>query len=278
MKNECAYARKRFSRLLAGHLFRIQINRIEKHLAACPVCRSEFDALRRIEETRLILRYVEPAASAAERIRAGFGGLAWLKKLIYRPLLLALLVGSVAAVYLYIIRPALHDPDLERLDPYASPQTQTAMPTTVPTATAKLEKKEPISEPAAAVEPVVVVITVEKDKEKTSRERINEAMKEHALLRTMLFSKSVREISGSLTARELSTFLHRIQDVGGISYKRRRLLSAADGELIPFVMRLHTSPTRSAQQPSEKTVEHSLPKSDHTPAAPEPASSPPAGR
>ena len=129
----------------------------------------------------------------------------------------------------------------------------------------------------------MVTITVEKQNEKASIKLINDAMTEHALLKTMRFSDKVREISGGLTADELLIFFNRIQDAGKITYKRSRL-AAARGELLPFVMKLQAvsaPPKAAAEQPVEKPVEKPAPKPAEKAAepvaerpAPEPAVQP----
>jgi len=131
----------------------------------------------------------------------------------------------------------------------------------------------------AAVEPLAVTITVEKEHEKASIAQINEAMKEHALLKSLRFSEKVREVSGSLTPDELRTFFNRIQGSGKITYKRARLTAAGE-EVLPFVMKLQAQATPSAaasEQPAPKQAERPADRPVKTQAdkpAPRPAEKP----
>jgi hypothetical protein len=70
---------------LRGHVFRITRNRIDRHLQTCVVCRSEFEALRRTEETRQILKYVDSPGGVAHRLKEGIFALTKLKKILYGP-------------------------------------------------------------------------------------------------------------------------------------------------------------------------------------------------
>ena len=273
MKKDCAYTRRRLSRYLAGHLFAPQRRRIERHLAVCPVCRSEFDAVRGIRETRRILRDITPPEGFARPLEAGTASLSVLKRLLYRPLWLVLIVAATAAAYVYVIHPLLHDPDLERLDAPLPPAAAPAAPQqqSAPIVTHAPEpKKAVLSAPEASpsASSLVITITLDKEKEQTSIHSINEAMKEHALLRTMRFSDSSREISGSLTAGELFTFFSRIEGAGKVTYKRSRLARAGEGELVPFVMKLRTlpAPPRPAGTPAEQPAEKPVDKPGDNPA------------
>ena len=286
MKKECEDTRHLLPRYLRGHLFKPQQKRIERHLASCAVCRSEFDALRQIGETRRILKDITPPETVAGRMKERVSALHALKKLFYRPLWLIIIAAVIAASYLYVIDPLLHDPDIEKLDagipPSPAATTQSA-PQTLPTPTitvapAPQQRIEPA--PAAAApkaDPLVVTITLEKQNEKASIRTINEAMKEHPLLKNMHFSDKVREISGSMTSDELLTFFNRIQSAGKISYRRSRLASAGSG-LLPFVMKLQSlpaSPQASADRPAaipaakpaEIPVERPVNKPEERPAA-----------
>jgi hypothetical protein len=114
---------------------------------------------------------------------------------------------------------------------------------------------------------------MEQQNEKAGIKLINDAMKEHALLKTMRFSDKVREISGSLTPDELLTFFNRIQSAGKIAYRRSRLASAGSG-LLPFVMKLQALPTpaqasevRPAAKPVERPAEGPVSRPEERPAA-----------
>src|SRR5574340_1574801 len=98
MKKECDYTRRMLPRYLKGHLFLLQQKRVERHLAVCAVCRSQFDALRRIHETQEFLHYLSPEEGMAGRVKAGASHLSRARKLLFRPLWLAAIV--IAAVVL----------------------------------------------------------------------------------------------------------------------------------------------------------------------------------
>jgi hypothetical protein len=262
MKKECEYTRTRLQRYIAGHLFRPQQRRIARHLASCPVCSSELDAARRIHETRLLLRDVDACERGSTLSHAAEAAVSAARRLLYRPLWLGLLVCILVAAYLYLIVPFLHDPDLERLDASVRSPAAADGPLSAPTPTPAPSPETPLqpAKPRAgtaspSADPLVVTITVEKEHERASIRQINEAMKEHALLKTMQFSDTVREISGSLTAHELTTFFNRIPDAGKVSYKRSRLAGAGAGELLPFVVRLRAAPARPASTPAEGTAD-----------------------
>jgi hypothetical protein len=275
MKKECAYTQGMLPRYLKGYLFRPQQKRVERHLASCPVCRSRNDALRQTDETREILRYLDPNAGVAGRMKAALGGIA---RLYFRPLWLLLIIAFALAFQTYVITPLLHDPDLEKLDAVVPPQSTAKLetaPLTVPTPTPAVPAApvpiRPTPAPAAPKpDPLAIIIVVEKESEKTGMARINEAMKEHALLTNLRFSEKVREVTGSLTPDELYTFFSRIRDTGKISYKRSRLASAPAGEALPFVLKLQTvasSPRRSEDLPAAKPEDRPVERTVDSPAA-----------
>jgi hypothetical protein len=280
MKKECEKTRSLLPRYLRGHLFKPQQKRIERHLASCAVCRSEFDALRQIGETRRILKDMMPPETVAGIMKEQVSALHALKKLAYRPLWLIMIAAVIAVSYFYVIDPILHDPDIEKLDAGTPPPPAATVPP------APQQKIKPA--PAAAAprtDPLVVTITLEKQNEQESIRTINEAMKEHPLLKNMHFSDKVREISGSLSSNELVTFLNRIQSAGKITYRRSRLASAG-GELLPFVVKLKSPPApaqastgRPADdagagpeaKPEDIPVERPVSKPEDRPAPPPPS-------
>jgi len=269
MKKECTYTQGMLPRYLKGHLFRPQLKRVERHLASCPVCRSRSDALRQSDDTREFLRYLDPNEGVAGRVKSGLAGLS---RLFFRPLWLAMIIACALTVQHYVITPLMHDPDLEKLDAGmplpAAVQPETAplsVPTPTPAVPAPPEPKKQAPAPliaASKADPLVVTITLEKENEKAGIARINEAMKEHAVLTSLRFSDKVREVTGSLTADELYTFFTRIRDAGKITYKRSRLASAASGEPLSFILKLQTmaAPPRQSEErpaaiPADKTAE-----------------------
>jgi hypothetical protein len=254
-KDECSYTRRMLPRYLSGHLFRPQMRRIGLHLAACPFCRSEHDALRHVVETREILREVLPAEGASGRALRRASWLSALTRLFYRPLLLLTVLASAGAVFLYIILPLLYDPDLERLDsgthapPAAAPSPPLA---TEPSPTLPAPAAPPPADLPAPVERLVVTLTIPREEEQAAVSRLNEALQGHPLLNSQRFSEKEREISGSMTADELSVLFDRIRGEGKLSYKRARLKAAGAGERLFFVMRLRTAAKQPAPpQPAE---------------------------
>ena len=276
MKRECAYTQSMLHRYGKGYLFRPQQNRVERHLASCPVCRSRHDALRQADETREFLRYLDPKVGIAGRAKAGLAGIT---RLFFRPLWLAMIIAGVLAVQHYVITPFLHDPDLEKLDagplpPQAEKPESAPLSVLTPTPTGPAvpepNKIEPATVAAPKADPLVVTITVEKENVKASITRINEAMKEHALLTSLRFSDKIREVAGSLTSDELYTFFNRIRDAGKITYKRSRLVAAAGGEPLPFVLKLQTvsaSPRMPGELPAARPAEKSADSTAVVPAA-----------
>jgi hypothetical protein len=85
----------------------------------------------------------------------------------------------------------------------------------------------------------------------------------------MKFSDTAREISGSLTAKELLTFFNRIEPAGKISYSRKRFESFPSAQTIPFVMKLIVAPAAPEQNtPSEKPAPKPAEASAPAPPAP----------
>ena len=240
MRIECIDTHKLLSRYLAGRVFSLQRSRVESHLAECPICSSELDALRRIRETERFLEDLGPGRGIAGTIRS-FGSAVMV--LFYRPLWVIVILVSTLALYRNVLTPMLHDPELEMLDagaplpPAAAPQALATAPDVLPAAPVQ---SEPKNESLPAADPLVVVITVDKGREKESMKHINDAMKEHALLGAMLFTDKVREVAGNLTADELYVFFNRIREVAKIGYKRSRLTSSGSGSPLPVVLKLQT--------------------------------------
>jgi hypothetical protein len=295
MKKECEHTRSLLPRYLKGHLFLPQQKRVDRHLAACAVCRSKLDSLRQIDETQQFLTYLSPPEGMAGRLKERVSGLSGITRIFFRPLWLLAVAAISVAVYLYVITPLMHDPDLEKLEagplPPQAAKLETvprSVPTPLPPAPAAPEPKRqsPPVITAPKADPLLVTITVEKGSEKASVRRINEAMKEHPLLTSLRFSDKIREVSGRLTPDELYIFFDRIRDTGKITYKRSRLASAAKDEQLPFVLKLQfaSAPPRlpveqpaalPADRPAEKAVESSaaerpVTKSEDKPAPPSP--------
>jgi hypothetical protein len=269
MKKDCEYTGKLLKKYLLGHLFKLQKNRVERHLKSCVVCRSEFEALKRIDETRQFLKDVTPEEGILSRLKKGFSAAARLKKIIYRPLWVAGIALLAAAGTYYVVTPTPLDVELESI-------VKTTPSTTVSTAIGS--SPVVISAPAATVpasagEPLMITITLAQENERKSIRRINEVMREYDQLWGKKFSDTVREISGSLTAKELLTFFSRIKTTGTISYNRSRIESQPKAQPLPFVLTLKRAP-QTAKNPAApaKPVKRRM---DAVDAAPAPAPAPP---
>lgn len=275
MKKDCAYTRKSLKKYLLGHLFKPQKIRIDRHLKSCAVCRSEFEALKQAEETRLYLKDITPAEGVVQRVLEELTGLGRLKKILYRPLWIAGIVLAAAAVSYYVITPRKLDVEIENIvktapsssAPAAAAPSAAADGTagvSAPPVVAPSDAPRVAAEPARTVEPLTVTVTIEQENEKAAIRRINEIMRRHGRLRKKKFSDEVREISGSLTAKELLDVVKRIEEVGKASYSGGRLDSFPSAQPTPFVMKLKAAPkiaeksspsAQPIQRPAEKPVE-----------------------
>lgn len=246
MKKECVYTTKLLNNYMHGHLFRLQKVRIDRHLQTCVVCKSEFDALRRKEETRRLLKYIDSPEGVGHRVKEGVFALTKLKKVLYRPLWLTGIALVVAAVYYYAMLPRQLDLELESIVKTA-PSTTAAVPpaalktdaTAVTRPAAGAQTPAPQPPPASAVEPLAVSIT---PNDEAAIRRINEVMRGHGQLRKMKFSDNERELSGKLTAKELLTFFNRIEPMAKVRYNRKRFESFPGVQPIPFVFTLKAAP------------------------------------
>jgi len=212
-------------------------------------------------------------ASRGGRVKAGVSGLSRLKKILYRPLWVSGILAVGALVYFYALTPHRQGGEFDGTGVPSGTTTQ-PLPATLPppgtTAGAKVAAPEPTkSRPApgaaADVDPLVISVTV--DDEQTAMRRINEVMQGHATLRNMRFTDAVKEISGSLTSKELLTFFNRIEQAGKIHYSHARLVSFPAATPVPFIMRLKAAPRpverpiqQSGERPAEKTGDKSLEK------------------
>ncbi len=274
MNKECEHTRRSLRKYLHGHLFMPEQMKIERHLKKCVVCSSEFQALKRAAETRRYIKDITPPEGMVQRVKAGVSELSRLKKLLYRPLWVAGIIAVVALVYFYALTPHRHVSELEGTGvptdattqplPASSPPSQVAVKAA---AKAPVEPKKTAPEPVLSpgIEPLVVTISV--DDEQTATRRINEVMQGHATLRGLRFSDTVKEISGSLIAKELLTFFSRIENAGKVHYSRTRLASFPAAAPVPFVMRLRTE-QRPIQQSREKPAVQTGDTSVEKPAPP----------
>jgi len=265
MKKECEQTRRALPDYLRGHVFKMTRIRIERHLERCVVCRSEFEALRRTEETRQILKDINAPEDVVGRVKEGVSSIRRLKTVLYRPLWIAVLVLIAAGVYYYIITPRQLDIEIERI--VKTESTVSAPTASGPSAAANAPvtargSEQPLPPRAAVIPPaperLVVTITAENDK--AAIRRINEIMHEHSQLQQLKFGDSAREVGGSLTASELVTFFNRVSSVAKVSYSRKRFQSFPATEPIPFVMKLvlvtgRSDEAGSVAQPVQKPPE-----------------------
>jgi hypothetical protein len=293
MKKNCEYTRKSLKKYLHGHLFKTQKIRIDRHLNSCVVCRSEFEALKHAEDTRSFLRDITPPESVAQQVREGISSLARLKKVVYRPLWIAAILLVAAAVYYYVITPRRLDVELENIvrttssstTPTAAAQPSVAVSSatnSTPALAVIAQAAAPASagEPVRAIEPLTVTITIGQANEKTAIRQLNEVLRGHAQLRKKKFSDEVREISGSLTSKELLVLFDRIEETGKAGYSRKRLQSFPSAQPIPFVLKLKTAPravekptstAKPVQKPAENPVEALVPVPVQPATAPTPS-------
>jgi hypothetical protein len=244
MKKECVHTRKSLRKYLRGHLFTTEMKRIERHLKGCPVCNSEFQALRLSKDTQQLLKDITPPETVMQRMRWGVTGMSRLTTLLYRPLWMLIVVGIGALLYTFVYLPyreaSLRSIEQEIMSqPSIPPSPSSPLTEGAPAGQYRQGAAAPVAAPHSG-ERLEVTITVPDNK--GSVQAINDVMKGHAFLRTMLFSDTVKEIAGSLTEKELLTFFNRIEAAGRVSYSRARLESFPSAEPIPFVIRLRTAP------------------------------------
>lgn len=279
MKKDCAYIRKSLRKYLRGHLFKYEQVRIARHLNACPVCRSEFQALRKVVDTKQLIRDITPPEDFGQRIKNGFFGLRKLKLLLYRPLWVMAIIGAGTLIYINIIAPSQRDIEIENIEKSLPPSaTMASAPTMTPARGRALSA--PVAQTAAepAVSPSVLsapaadllVITITPENNKAAVQQINDVMQGQGQLGKTRFSRTVREVSGSLSAQELLAFFKQIEGSGKVSYSRKRFESFSTAQPIPFVMKMNWAP-KMAEQPSSPGPAVSPPAET---AAAEPASAP----
>ena len=257
MNKECEYTRKSLHKHLHGHLFKPEQMKIERHLKKCVVCNSEFQAIKRVAETQRYIKDITPPEGVVQRVKAGVSGLSRLKKILYRPLWVSCIIAVGALVYFYALTPHRQGSEFDGTGAPSGTTTQSP-PATLPlpetTAGAKAAAPEPAkARPApapAAVDPLEISVTV--DDEQTAMRKINAVMQGHATLRNLRFTDAVREISGSLTSKEMLTFFNRIEQAGKIHYSHARLVSFPAATPVPFIMRLKAAP-RPAERPIQQS-------------------------
>ncbi len=252
MKKECQRTRQALPNYLHGYLFKTSKVRIDRHLQQCVICRSEFEALRRTEETRQLLKDIDAPEGIVGRVKESVSSLGKLKKLLYRPLWITGLFLIAAAIYYYVVTPRQLDLEIENIVKTAPSATAAAMSAVSGTTPPAPPASRHAAASAPAMEPLVVTITPEDDD--AAIRRINEVMPGHGQMRKQKFSDTVKEIEGSLTAKELLTFFSRIDPVAKVSYSRKRFESLKTAEPIPFVLKLKAAPMPLEKSPSQKPV------------------------
>lgn len=246
MKKECESVRKSLHKYLHGHLFKYEQIRIERHLKKCALCSSEFQALKHSAETRKLLKDITPPEGVVQKVKAGVSSLSTLKKILYRPLWLAGIAGVIVLLYSYVYVPIRNYGSLEGIDTADASKTVTAPAASRPTSTTsappegrKIEQAAPAPS-APQIDPLIVVIAAAD--ERAAMQRINSVMRGYPLLKKKRFTHSVKQISGTMTARELLTFFNRIEDAGEITYSRSRLESYPAAQQLPFIVKLKAVP------------------------------------
>ncbi len=282
MKQECERTRKALPDYLRGHVFRITRSRIDRHLQTCAVCKSEFESLKRMEETRQLLNYIDSPEGVVNRVKQGISGLAKLKKILYRPLWLAGIALLVAGLSYYAVLPRQLDLEIDNI-------VKTAPSTTAPVAAAGATKEASMAtKPAAAVQgspkpvstPAVapLAVSIVPINETTAIQRINEIMNGHGELRNMKFSETERQLTGALNAQELLTFFERIREVAKVRYDRKRFKSFPADQQVPFVLTLKVAAPRAVEKPrpAPHSVQSAETRSPAVTAAPAPLVTAPA--
>jgi hypothetical protein len=281
-KKECAFVRRSLRKYLHGHLFMPQKIRIERHLASCVVCSSEYQSLRQERETRRLLKDVTPPQGLIQHVKEGVSALATLKKLLYRPLWMVAIVGIVVLAAVAVnVASRRRDQEIENLEkslppasspvapasaPPAARATLPAQPAAVPPPAAQTAAPQPAA--TAPVPPLVIIVRPAND---DAVRRINEVMRGYGSLRNLAFSGSVREISGSLPGKELPSFFSQIESTGKVAYSRKKSELIPGGQPVPFIMKLKPAPAAAAQQPAAPAAPKAAPAAETTA---QPASAP----
>jgi hypothetical protein len=274
MKKDCDYTRKNLRKYLRGHLFKYEQIRIARHLNACALCRSEFQALKKVADTKQLLRDITPPEGLGRRMKAGLSGLLGLKVLLYRPLWLAAILAAGALVYINLIMPNQRDIEIENIEKSLPSSQLSSAPTDTQTPSSRVWRApgEPKTNASGSQgEPLMITITAEN--QKTAMRVINEVMEGQSQLGKIKFSDTARAISGTLTAKDLLTFLGSIEQAGKVSYSRKRFESFPPAQPIPFVMKMKQAPKiadNAAPIPASKPVDAaaSLPASAPTQSVP----------
>jgi hypothetical protein len=272
MKKECERTRKVFPRYLRGHVFRTERIRIDRHLASCVICRSEFEGLKRADETRRILKDINMSEGVIPVVKNGVASLSGLKKILYRPLWLAAIVLAAAGIYHYAMTPRQLDLEIEKIvqtEPATTPavQPEELKPKTEMNVVSTPAASVPAPQPPSAPPAPPLVVNIIPDNETAAVRRINEVMREQGHLRKVKFSETNREAAGTLSAGELQAFLDRIEAVARVKFNRKRLESFPNAQPIPFTLKLQAAPKTVERPPlSLKPVQRPEPTPTQAPA------------
>ncbi|HUI46980.1 MAG TPA: hypothetical protein VL122_13465 [Nitrospirota bacterium] len=279
MKKECERTRQALPKYLHGHVFATSRARIERHLSQCVLCRSEYEGLRHAEETRQILKDINAPEGVIGKMKEGVSTLGKLKKVFYRPLWITGIMLIAGAVYYYEVTPRQLDLEIERIVKTAPSSTAAAdnLPLSTSSVTASsshsaIPKKTAALSVAAmnhALEPLIVTLIPENNTSAIAT--INEIMHGRSKLRKMKFSESRREISASLTAKELTFLFNRIEPTAKISYNQQQFNSFPAAAPIPFVLKLKAAPISVEERAQPQRAEQAAPAA----SAPHPAEPPP---
>jgi hypothetical protein len=282
MKKECERTRKELPDYLRGHVFRITRNRIDRHLQTCVVCRSEFEALKSMEETRQLLKYIDSPEGVAHRVKEGVSALVKLKKILYRPLWLAGIALVAAGVSYYAMQPRQLDLEIENIVKTA-PATTTSVPAAGPKREAPVVTKPvagvqgPVTQAVSAQSVAPLEVSITPSDETSAIQRVNEVMSGHGKHRKMKFSDTERQLSGKLTAQELLTFFDRIGEVAKVRYDRKRFKSFTADQQVPFVLTLKAAPRPIEKPiPASQSVQSAGTHTSAVTAAPDPLVTAPA--
>ncbi len=245
MKQECASVRKLLRNYVRGYVFLHQKIRIRRHLSTCAVCSSEHQALKMEINARQQLNEVSPPEGLLHYVQAGTAGLANIKKLLYRPLWMAVIAGALVLLYVNIAS-RRGDPEIDNLEkslpaaPVSTPAVASSssgtlfsvpsQPVTAPPAASRPAHAAPASEP--------LVVAITPGNGQGGLRRINEILAGHGSLQNLRFSEAVQEVSGKLPHADLLMLFDRIASAGKVSYSRRRLDSFPADQPVPFVMKL----------------------------------------
>jgi hypothetical protein len=282
MKLECERTKKAHPNYLRGHVFQFTRSRIDRHLKTCVVCKSEFEALKRMEETRQLLNYIDSPGGVAHRLKEGVFAIAKLKKILYRPLWLAGIVLIAAGLSYYAMQPRQLDLEIESIVK-TTPANTASVPGTEPTNEVSVVTKPvtsvsgPVPQPVIAQTMAPLAVSIVPVNESDSIQRINGVMSGHGALRKMKFSDTDRQVSGALTAQELLVFFDRMGEVAKVRYDRKHFKSFPADQKIPFVLTLKAAPKSvEKHKPASLPVQSAETRTPAETAAPAPLVTTPA--